>query len=83
VAERDQRQVLLAGGEPDVQPNTETALVSSSTYVNNRLFKTTDPYGRSTFYGYDDATGRMKRSITGTPGATGCASAQHQLTSNW
>ncbi|MEL6897821.1 MAG: hypothetical protein AAFP90_17115 [Planctomycetota bacterium] len=43
--------------------DSDTQLTSTSTYVDNRLFETTDSQGRGTFYGYDTDTGRLLRTV--------------------
>ncbi len=47
-------------------PRASKTLVASKQFENNQLYKTTDPYGRSTYYAYDATDGRLVRTVTGT-----------------
>lgn len=49
-----------------VYPRANVELMSSNSYVDNRLFSSQDPYGRKSFYGYDVTNGRMIRQVIGT-----------------
>ena len=47
-------------------PDANSSLVSSSEYKNNNLFKTTDPYGRRTYFRYRSSDSALIRSIQET-----------------
>ena len=46
--------------------DANSVLVSSQEYLENKLFKSTDPYGRRTYYKYRDSDGALKRTIQET-----------------
>lgn len=47
-------------------PDDPVQLTTKSRYSNNLLIATTDPYGRDTFYGYDDVDTYLLRTIRET-----------------
>jgi RHS repeat-associated protein len=50
--------------------DSNSALTTTKQYESNRLFKSTDPYGRGTFYGYRTSDSAMIRTVQETvPGA--------------
>jgi RHS repeat-associated protein len=49
--------------ESKVTPRVGTTLSSSMAYLDNRQFKVTDPYNRSTYFAYDATDGRLIRKV--------------------
>lgn len=56
--------------ETTTYPNTNTSLTTSQTYLNNKLFSVSDPYGRKQFFAYRSSDGERIREVQFTiPGA--------------
>ncbi len=48
-----------------VKPNATSTLTTAREYRDGQLFKTIDPYGRSTYHAYDACCGRKIRTVAG------------------
>ncbi len=48
-----------------VRPDATTTLTTAREYRDGQLFRTTDPYGRSTYHAYDACCGRKIRTVAG------------------